>query len=660
MRMRLLVACLASTFLAAVPVMSSTPNIVVLMTDQQGAFTMLNDQVHAPNMKRLQQSGVGFTNAYSVGLVCVPSRTSILTGRHPATFAAVEDSQEPVIADNYSKCKERPETFDSVLKARGYRVFYYGKWHAPLRWAVNPSGQPTYENGVCMNGGTPLISDEPHHRFRDATNCLKVTSPCRYLPFSNLKNTPTFCKRLSTRSLKLSETQSARLQAREAQARRDAHVQPSTAESPIELEAHYRNRTFEMPGPHLSNRDCRCINLDHPQMASARRVEGKGVGAIKPASLFNTSEEYVYTQAAVAALRSLAIEPDHAPFALTLSLHSPHGPPETFEQFISAYPLLLDWMSGSEKVAGVTMEEIGTALYHAQVSQSDFLFGLLLEALGELKLRQSTLVLFFSDHGATWTPEQVVGNHYKGGVMDKTDFHNHFAERVRKVPLILSWPGVIRSEQVVSAPVSLMDVHSTILAGVRLALDGTTTRSIPEVHSHGTSLWPLIALVNDQRTAKDKLHNQTSVFVYGRHSLSPFKPIWPAIINPMFMARRAQHKLVCDYPHVPGANEVIVDGQHIPVQQKWFCTGWGDRQHRPLHATPNGHCIDARGFRGTPCFLFLCKTSDEPCVLVDNRVNDTERHMHDRVATRLDRDAQMAWEHYTACNQSPFPDEGFR
>ncbi|EOD38724.1 hypothetical protein EMIHUDRAFT_251670 [Emiliania huxleyi CCMP1516] len=304
-------------------------------------------------MKRLQQSGVGFTNAYSVGL-------------------------EPVIADNYSKCKERPETFDSVLKARGYRVFYYGKWHAPLRWAVNPSGQPTYENGVCMNGGTPLISDEPQHRFRDATNCLKVASPCRYLPFSNLKNTPTFCKRLSTRSLMLSETQ----------------------RSPIELEAQYRNRTFEMPGPHLSNRDCRCINLDHPQMASARRVEGKGVGAIKPASLFNTSEEYVYTQAAVGALRSLASEPDHAPFALTLSLHSPHGPPETFEQFISAYPLLLDWMSGSEKVAGVTMEEIGTALYHAQVSQSDFLFGLLLEALGELKLRQSTLVLFFSDHGA--------------------------------------------------------------------------------------------------------------------------------------------------------------------------------------------------------------------------------------------------------------------
>ena len=143
--------------------------------------------------------------------------------------------------------------------------------------------------------------------------------------------------------------------------------------------------------------------MDHPQMASARRVEGKGVGAIKPASLFNTSEEYVYTQAAVGALRSLASEPDHAPFALTLSLHSPHGPPETFEQFISAYPLLLDWMSGSEKVAGVTMEEIGTALYHAQVSQSDFLFGLLLEALGELKLRQSTLVLFFSDHGARHT-----------------------------------------------------------------------------------------------------------------------------------------------------------------------------------------------------------------------------------------------------------------
>ena len=71
---------------AFVPVLSGAkelPNIIYIVTDQQTASAMScvgNTDVHTPNIDRLAQAGVLFTNAYCSAPLSGPSRASMFTG----------------------------------------------------------------------------------------------------------------------------------------------------------------------------------------------------------------------------------------------------------------------------------------------------------------------------------------------------------------------------------------------------------------------------------------------------------------------------------------------------------------------------------------------------------------------------------------------------
>ena len=59
------------------------PNILFLLTDNQGWDMMGcagNSIIHTPNMDKLADSGVRFTNAFVTTPICAASRASILTG----------------------------------------------------------------------------------------------------------------------------------------------------------------------------------------------------------------------------------------------------------------------------------------------------------------------------------------------------------------------------------------------------------------------------------------------------------------------------------------------------------------------------------------------------------------------------------------------------
>jgi arylsulfatase A-like enzyme len=65
---------------------SSKPNIVYLMTDQQKATAasfLGNAHVPSPFMDEMAASGTAFENAYAPSCICTPSRTSVFTGVHP-------------------------------------------------------------------------------------------------------------------------------------------------------------------------------------------------------------------------------------------------------------------------------------------------------------------------------------------------------------------------------------------------------------------------------------------------------------------------------------------------------------------------------------------------------------------------------------------------
>ena len=63
------------------------PNILIIMTDELSAesisFNLGNQYINTPNIDQLAKTGVVFSNAYCANPLCVPSRSSIFTGRYP-------------------------------------------------------------------------------------------------------------------------------------------------------------------------------------------------------------------------------------------------------------------------------------------------------------------------------------------------------------------------------------------------------------------------------------------------------------------------------------------------------------------------------------------------------------------------------------------------
>ena len=65
----------------------SKPNFVFILIDDMGWKDLGccgSPFYQTPNIDRLSEEGVRFTNAYASCPVCSPTRASILTGRYPA------------------------------------------------------------------------------------------------------------------------------------------------------------------------------------------------------------------------------------------------------------------------------------------------------------------------------------------------------------------------------------------------------------------------------------------------------------------------------------------------------------------------------------------------------------------------------------------------
>jgi arylsulfatase A-like enzyme len=91
------------------------------------------------------------------------------------------------------------------------------------------------------------------------------------------------------------------------------------------------------------------------------------------------------------------------------------------------------------------------ALYDGEIRYTDEHVGKLLDLVGELGLRERTIVILTADHG-----EEFFEHGRKGH--ERTLY-----EEVLHVPLVITWPGRIAPGQVATEPVSLVDVTPTIL-----------------------------------------------------------------------------------------------------------------------------------------------------------------------------------------------------
>jgi len=98
-------------------------NVLFVITDQQRADHngfMGNQILETPNLDRLASNGMVFENAWVSNPVCMPNRSTILTGRMPSSHGVIfnDRSLDP-----------NSNTFAKTFRAAGYRTGLIGKSH---------------------------------------------------------------------------------------------------------------------------------------------------------------------------------------------------------------------------------------------------------------------------------------------------------------------------------------------------------------------------------------------------------------------------------------------------------------------------------------------------------------------------------------------------
>ena len=126
----LLVATTLALLWPASSLAASKPNIIIIYTDDQGYgdASCLNPEARfkTPNLDRLANEGIAFTNAHSSDTVCTPSRYGLLTGRY-----CWRTSRKSGVMGAEGTCliAEGRTTIASYLKDQGYETAMVGKWH---------------------------------------------------------------------------------------------------------------------------------------------------------------------------------------------------------------------------------------------------------------------------------------------------------------------------------------------------------------------------------------------------------------------------------------------------------------------------------------------------------------------------------------------------
>ena len=163
-----------STSVAGTPPGEARPNVVVIMTDDQGYGDLGvhgNPVLETPRLDRLAAESARAGTFY-VHPVCTPTRAALMTGRHPQRSTAIDTWIGRAMLDPSAV------TIAERLSDAGYATGIFGKWHlgdcAPMR-AIDqgfdvsvihagggigqpsdpPGGESAYTDPILLRNGVP-------------------------------------------------------------------------------------------------------------------------------------------------------------------------------------------------------------------------------------------------------------------------------------------------------------------------------------------------------------------------------------------------------------------------------------------------------------------------------------------------------------------------
>ena len=155
---------------------NSTPNIVIIFMDDLGYGDISNFgaiNYKTPNIDKMVNDGMLFTNFYSAQAVCSASRAGLLTGTYPNRIG-ISGALMP-----YSKkgLHDDEITIAEILKDKGYATAIYGKWHLghQKKFLPNNHGFDTYLGIPYSNDMWPVDFDG--NQISDSSNWKKKSYP---------------------------------------------------------------------------------------------------------------------------------------------------------------------------------------------------------------------------------------------------------------------------------------------------------------------------------------------------------------------------------------------------------------------------------------------------------------------------------------------------
>ncbi len=131
------------------------PNIILFFIDDLGWADLGcfgSTFYETPNLDRLAEQGMRFTDAYASAPVCSPTRASLMSGKYPANVGITNyvpgNAWGKLMGVPYfHELPQTETTMADALRAGGYRTLHVGKWH------LGPEGNWPEDRGFDVNVG---------------------------------------------------------------------------------------------------------------------------------------------------------------------------------------------------------------------------------------------------------------------------------------------------------------------------------------------------------------------------------------------------------------------------------------------------------------------------------------------------------------------------
>ena len=139
-------------FVLPIALQAAKPNIVFILADDMGYGDLScygHPKAKTPIIDNLAKEGVRFTQHYSNGTECSPTRTAFLTGKYPQRAGGLECAIGTGNVGRYDDAIALAEAQDlglpadqtvipGKLKEEGYKCGIFGKWHLGYEPHFNP------------------------------------------------------------------------------------------------------------------------------------------------------------------------------------------------------------------------------------------------------------------------------------------------------------------------------------------------------------------------------------------------------------------------------------------------------------------------------------------------------------------------------------------